>query len=124
MYDIIPGDETIPPEGVWVKRRMAVSDYVIPLDNLEPSDPLVQALTWTNVDMDPQLLLPGSQLVVEIPAADKRAALVEYTVQMSGEGTPYLTALSQASLYESSSVPWHVPVRGETTWGRIRSLFR
>jgi hypothetical protein len=118
VWDIIPGNPgTIPPEGVLISRRAALLVEEIPLDNLQRDDPMVRDVQWQYIDEIPQVLYPDSVLVLEMVTSGEVAALVEYTVE-GFDGTEYMVFLSEAWFVSEPSAT------SESTWGRIKTLFR
>ncbi len=117
VIDIIPGNETIPPEGVLIWRMAGFSPEVIPLDSLTVDNSMVEAIDWIYVDEIGQVLTPDGELTLELQTSGDPAALVVYRVE-GMDGTQYMTFLSEAIIdYGPSGTEG-------STWGRIKSLFK
>ncbi len=117
IIDIIPGNETIPPEGVVVWRQAAFSPVEIPLDNLTVDDPMIQGLDWFYFDEVGQVLYPDGELQLEMQTTGDPAAVVMYRVE-GFDGTQYLVFLSEALINYGPSAT------ESSTWGRIKALYR
>jgi hypothetical protein len=116
VIDVIDPNETIPIIGVRVERWAAMSWSEIPLQNLTLSDPMVVGLPWTSYSVG--LLQPDSALTLTLLTSGEEAAVVRYDVSSWDYTDQYLRFLSEAVLtYEPSA-------REQSTWGRIKSMYR
>ncbi len=117
IWDIIPGNPTIPEQGVLVQRRAAFSPVDIPLNNMTVNDPMIEELEWFYEDYRPVLLTRDEELVLEMQTNGQPSAVVMYSVN-GLDGTQYLVFISQALLTYGPSEAQ------ESTWGRIKALYR
>lgn len=117
IWDIIPGNPTIPDAGVYVFRQAAFSPFEIPLDNMTVDDPMIEGLEWFYMDEVPQLLLSEGELVLEMQTTGDPSAVVMYSVDGANQ-VRYLIFISQALLSYGDSDA------GQSTWGGIKALFR
>ncbi len=87
---------------VYVQRKYAHTSEVIPLDSLNPGNPMVESLPWILIDTTAIPLLPGDSLVYEIQTflADT-AILMRYTV-MDSVMNPFAEYINEA---EISGIP-------------------
>lgn len=117
IWDIIPGNETIPDQGVVIWRQAAFSPEEIPLDSLTVDNSMVERLDWFFVDETGQVLYPDGEIALEMQTTGDPAAVVMYRVE-DFNGTLFMTFLSEAliSYGPSSTEP--------STWGRIKALYR
>lgn len=117
IWDIIRSNQTIPPEGVLIRRQAAFSPVDIPLNNMTVDDPMIQGLDWFFVDPEYQVLYPDGELVLEMQTDGEPSAVVMYSVT-SQSGIEYLVFISQALLAYGPS-----GAEG-STWGGVKSLYR
>ena len=116
VVDLIDGNGTIPTIGVRVARQAAMSWSAIPLQNLTPSDPMVTGLPWTGYGI--QMLYPDSTLTLMLFTSGEEAAVVQYSVSSYDGTDQYMVFLSEAILTYGPSAA------EESTWGRIKSMYR
>jgi len=116
VIDVIDPNGTIPPIGVRVERWAALSWSEIPLQNLTLTDPMVIGLTWTRYGT--AILQPDSVLTLTLLTSGEEAAVVRYEVSSYDGSDEYLRFLSEAILTYGPSA------REQSTWGRIKSMYR
>jgi hypothetical protein len=117
VWDIIDWNLSCGP-GVYVTREAAHAPWIIAIDDLTLTDPLVIASEWWFADPHEMVLDPFiTPLTLEIQTVGYPAELVKYTV-MDYSFVELLVFLSEAVLdYGPSSAE-------ETTWGRIKAIYK
>jgi len=97
-FPIVP--RTGEPDTLIVERRWALSENVIPLNNLTQDDPMVNSLKWSDETQTDKLTPQSEPSEMTIPPSDKSivAVVVQYTVTPGSSDRPTAVFTNEARI--------------------------